>query len=56
MRALGKINDLNKVNSLEVNTSLIFRNSERTSFPVISPMLPKGMQLAYNCYGGTPGS
>lgn len=56
MRALGKINDLNKMNSLEVTTSLKIRISKRTSFPVISPMLPKGMQLAYNCYGGTPGS
>lgn len=56
MRALGKINGFNKVNSLEVTTSLKFRNSKIISFPVISPVLPKGMQLAYNCYGGTPGS
>lgn len=56
MRALGKINDLNKMNSLKVTTSLKFRSSKRNTFPVISPMLPKGMLLAYNCYGGTPGS
>lgn len=56
MRALGKINDFNKVNSLDVITSLRFRNSKRISFPVVSPVLPKGMQLAYNCYRGTPGS
>lgn len=56
MRALGKINDLNEVNSLEVTMSLKFGNGKRISFPVISPMLPKGMQLAYNCYRGSPGS
>lgn len=56
VRAPGHINGLNKGNSLEVTTSLKLRSSKIISFPVISPMLPKGMQLACNCYGGTPGS
>lgn len=53
---LEKMNDLNKVNSLEVMTSVKFGHSKRASFPVISPIMPKGMQLTYNCYEGTPGS
>lgn len=55
MRELEKTNDMDKVSSLEITTTVKFRNN-KISFPVISPLLLKGMQLPYNYYRGTAGS
>jgi len=46
VKALGKINDPNKVNSLEVTTSLKFSNIKESLFLLFHLRCPQGCNLS----------